>query len=177
MAKKKKQSSIRRIISALNPTNPKGMALLFVLIFALSGAGVYAYRSFASTLTFCCSGISGSNGASLISESQSGKSNLNVWKMPVTDSKLEVSFSAPGGITHYKPCINARSTGSGSATASISIGITGLGTGENVTVPVSSAYGKICLSGEFTMSSSGQVGVQVTNEGSIPFNVGSIVVE
>ena len=54
---KKKQSKLRRVISALNPTNPKGMALLFALIFALSGAGVYLYQSFAAVATnpYSCS--------------------------------------------------------------------------------------------------------------------------
>lgn len=51
MAKKKKQSRLKRVISALNPTNPKGMALLFGLIFAFSGAGAYLYQSFASSLS------------------------------------------------------------------------------------------------------------------------------
>ena len=52
MAKKKKQSKLRRVISALNPTNPKGMALFFALIFALSGAGVYLYQSFAASPSY-----------------------------------------------------------------------------------------------------------------------------
>jgi hypothetical protein len=52
MPKKKKQTKLRRLLSTFTPTNPKGMALFFVLVFALSGAGVYAYRSFAASTTY-----------------------------------------------------------------------------------------------------------------------------
>lgn len=48
MAKKKRQSKLNKVLGKFNPRNIKGGVALFVLVFALSGGGYYAYKSMAA---------------------------------------------------------------------------------------------------------------------------------
>lgn len=56
MARKKKQSRVRRMLSALNPRSLKGGMLLFALVFALGGGGYYVYKSFAAEAIYDTAG-------------------------------------------------------------------------------------------------------------------------
>ena len=48
---KKKVSKLRKIVRIFNPRSLKGGMMLFALVFVISGAGYFAYRSFAATIT------------------------------------------------------------------------------------------------------------------------------
>ena len=156
MAKKKKQSKLRRIVSALNPTNPKGMALLFALIFALSGAGVYLYQSFAATYekVFLANQITAldtpnSYSPQKVTETSGDKKNITVWNVPKDDGVSSVHFSLPGG--NYNFCVTAKylmPTGS-SGTAKITIWLSGdgdaSGLGAEESKSFSTSYSKRCI--------------------------------
>ena len=109
----KKVSKLKILGRLFNPRSLKAGMMLFALVFAVSGAGYFAYQSFAATYekVFLANKIipydfNNSYSPQKVTEPAGEKKNITVWNVPKGDEVGSGPFSVSGG--NYNFCVTAR---------------------------------------------------------------------
>ncbi len=140
----------------LVPRTPRAKFLTFLVVFAVLGGSVMAYRSFAATGAgvYTASQMTGENGAWTMQETRGVKKGYTVWYLPPNRNANPVTYIAPSywptiWAPYIRGCANVRTygpAGSQSVTLTITDGQQRFTSGANLTNSADT-YKKVCTNG------------------------------
>jgi hypothetical protein len=118
MATKAKKSKSSNFFAKLHFHDPKSRLIIFLIVFAVVGGGIMAYRSFAAsqsgTKLYASVNLAPARAgdASMIKESSGSKSNTDVWEMTGGSANkfliTKPSFVLPSTAKQVRSCANVR---------------------------------------------------------------------
>ena len=153
-----------------NMTPAKGL-LLFAVVFAALGAGYYAYKSNAATITNYYDKIQNYNGSVTASDPASkDKYAPKVWNLPFQNSGVITNYTVPASNyeINYTPCVTVRRPVESNTPATIEVSASkfvNTGGADTITIPPSAEYASYCMNGAmpFAAGESGHVSAMVKN--------------